>query len=218
MHLDIRQPAKRSTCRSVAQTESVASAIQNSVGLRRCCTPRAFVARDFVQERTNFVQERNFGCLSVTWHTCTASVVALRSTPVRTSRQTTWETRNDLEDSEGCRSVGGHGNQHVRLRSAQVEHQGDRPGSGSKSAVSSRAGVGFLDATVLLNLADLFRNCFEEILVGAAVCNDPKSRHAMSFSGSPRLGAAMARALSPECARFLPVSVAAASGRSMSQV
>ena len=28
---------------------------------------------------------------------------------------------NDLEDSENCRSAGGHGNQHVRLRSAQID-------------------------------------------------------------------------------------------------
>jgi hypothetical protein len=27
---------------------------------------------------------------------------------------------NDLEDSEDCRSAGGHGNQYVRLRSAQI--------------------------------------------------------------------------------------------------
>jgi hypothetical protein len=27
---------------------------------------------------------------------------------------------NDLENSEDCRSAGGHGNQHVRLRSAQI--------------------------------------------------------------------------------------------------
>src|SRR5260221_878360 len=83
--------------------------------------PRAFVARDFVQERTNFFQERNFSCLAFIRRTCAASEVGLRSIPVRTSRQTTWETRNDLENSEGCRSVGGHGNQHVRLRSAQVD-------------------------------------------------------------------------------------------------
>ena len=31
---------------------------------------------------------------------------------------------NDLEGSEDCRSVGGHGNQHVRLRSAQVSLSG----------------------------------------------------------------------------------------------
>jgi hypothetical protein len=34
--------------------------------------------------------------------------------------QCTWEDLNGLESSEGCRSAGGHGNQHVRLRSAQV--------------------------------------------------------------------------------------------------
>ena len=28
---------------------------------------------------------------------------------------------NDLEDSKNCRSAGGHGNQHVRLRSAQID-------------------------------------------------------------------------------------------------
>jgi hypothetical protein len=33
----------------------------------------------------------------------------------------TWETLNDLEDSEDRRGAGGHGNQHVRLRCAQVD-------------------------------------------------------------------------------------------------
>jgi hypothetical protein len=28
---------------------------------------------------------------------------------------------NDLENSEDCRGAGGHGNQHVRLRSAQID-------------------------------------------------------------------------------------------------
>ena len=31
---------------------------------------------------------------------------------------------NGLEGSKDCRSVGGHGNQHVRLRSAQVSLSG----------------------------------------------------------------------------------------------
>jgi hypothetical protein len=31
------------------------------------------------------------------------------------------EKQNDLENSEDCRSAGGHGNQHVRLRSAQID-------------------------------------------------------------------------------------------------
>jgi hypothetical protein len=34
--------------------------------------------------------------------------------------QVTWETPNGLENSKNRRSAGGHGNQHVRLRSAQV--------------------------------------------------------------------------------------------------
>jgi len=28
---------------------------------------------------------------------------------------------NDLEDSKNCRGAGGHGNQHVRLRSAEID-------------------------------------------------------------------------------------------------
>jgi hypothetical protein len=37
---------------------------------------------------------------------------------------------NGLEGSKDCRSVGGHGNQHVRLRGAQVSLNGDDlPGS-----------------------------------------------------------------------------------------
>jgi hypothetical protein len=35
-------------------------------------------------------------------------------------RQTTWEELNDLENSEDHRSAGGYGNQHVRLRGAQI--------------------------------------------------------------------------------------------------
>ena len=37
------------------------------------------------------------------------------------ARANNWETSNDLEDPENCRSAGRHGNQHVRLRSAQVD-------------------------------------------------------------------------------------------------
>jgi hypothetical protein len=37
-----------------------------------------------------------------------------------------WEELNDLENSEDRRSVGRHGNQHVRLRSAQVEKRSAR--------------------------------------------------------------------------------------------
>jgi hypothetical protein len=46
-----------------------------------------------------------------------------------TSRQTIClRDPNDLENSEGCRSAGGHGNQHVRLRIAQIDGN-DLPGS-----------------------------------------------------------------------------------------
>jgi hypothetical protein len=51
---------------------------------------------------------------------------------------------NDLENSEDCRSAGGHGNQHVRLRSAQIEeHRDDLPGSGSNLLLRAVAGVLF---------------------------------------------------------------------------
>jgi hypothetical protein len=162
--------------------------------------PRAFVARDFVQERTNFVQERNFGCLAFIRRTCAASGVALRSTPVRTSRQTTWETRNDLENSEGCRSAGGHGNQHVRLRSAQVDSikaicpapTAYQPFRAGQACASHHA--------MTLRPQDLLA-CFEEAPSCAAVCNDPRILHGMSFAGSVRSAAAMAHDLSPDCAR-----------------
>lgn len=38
---------------------------------------------------------------------------------------------NELENSEDCRSAGGHGNQHVRLRDAQIDASDDLPGSRS---------------------------------------------------------------------------------------
>jgi hypothetical protein len=43
--------------------------------------------------------------------------------------------RNDLENSEDCRSAGGHGNQHVRLRCAQiVSIKSIRPAAKQRSA------------------------------------------------------------------------------------
>ena len=51
---------------------------------------------------------------------CAASGVALGSMLARTVVPNAWEAPNDLENSEDCRSAGGHGNQHVRLRSAQL--------------------------------------------------------------------------------------------------
>jgi hypothetical protein len=143
VHLDIGQETERSTYRRGRQTEFAATSVQNHVDLEFLRTPRAFVAQDIVQERTNFVQERNIGGTAFIWRTCAASVRALRSTPVRTSRQTTWETLNDLENSKGCRSAGGHGNQHVRLRSAQVDSIKATARLGLPFAVWSRAGVRF---------------------------------------------------------------------------
>src|ERR1700712_4755848 len=44
---------------------------------------------------------------------------------------------NDLENSEDCRGAGGHGNQHVRLRSAQIS---EMPGSGSDAGAGHASG------------------------------------------------------------------------------
>ena len=61
--------------------------------------------------------------------TCVTPVAALFSHRA-TARPKSKEVRNGLEGSKDCRSVGGHGNQHVRLRGAQVSLNGDDlPGS-----------------------------------------------------------------------------------------
>jgi hypothetical protein len=54
---------------------------------------------------------------------------------------------NGLEGSKDCRSVGGHGNQHVRLRSAQVSLDGDDL-PGSTSSFCFRTGAGVLQSKV----------------------------------------------------------------------
>ena len=46
--------------------------------------------------------------------------------------------QNDLEYSEDCRSAGGHGNQHVRLRSAQIDGIKTICPAPQRSAASSR--------------------------------------------------------------------------------
>ena len=45
---------------------------------------------------------------------------------------------NDLENSEDCRSAGGHGNQHVRLRCAQIDGTETICPARQRSAASSR--------------------------------------------------------------------------------
>jgi hypothetical protein len=53
----------------------------------------------------------------------------------RTVVPNAWEAPNDLENSEDCRSAGGHGNQHVRLRCAQiVSIKSIRPAAKQRSA------------------------------------------------------------------------------------
>jgi hypothetical protein len=75
------------------------------------------------------------------FRTCAAFGVVLGSTPARTSRQNLGDP-NDLENSDDCRSAGGHGNQHVRLRSAQINRRRSAR-LVQRSAASSRAGVLF---------------------------------------------------------------------------
>ena len=56
-----------------------------------------------------------------TFRACVAFGVVLGSMLVRASRRKCLGDPNDLEKSEDCGSVGGHGNQHVRLRRAQID-------------------------------------------------------------------------------------------------
>jgi hypothetical protein len=56
-------------------------------------------------------------------HTCVTAEVVLPSRP-REHRASSMGDLNGLESSEDCRGAGGHGNQHVRLRSAQINRTG----------------------------------------------------------------------------------------------
>ena len=53
--------------------------------------------------------------------TCAMPGVVLGSTSAWSSRRSSLGGCNDLEDSKNRRSAGGHGNQHVRLRGAQID-------------------------------------------------------------------------------------------------
>ena len=55
--------------------------------------------------------------------TCVTAEVVLPSRP-REHRASSMGDLNGLESSEDCRGAGGHGNQHVRLRSAQINRKG----------------------------------------------------------------------------------------------
>src|ERR1700751_2392721 len=79
--------------------------------------------------------------------TCVTSVAALPSVGA-TARPKSKEVRNGLEGSKDCRSVGGHGNQHVRLRSPQVSLDGDDL-PGSTSTFCFRTGAGVLQSPVV---------------------------------------------------------------------
>src|SRR5215813_13900816 len=67
---------------------------------------------------------------------------------------------HDLEDPEDCRSAGGHGNQHVRLRGAQITKRSAR--LDRRSVAASR---GRRDAKA--NRSSVLR--VEEIQIGAAI-------------------------------------------------
>ena len=84
----------------------------------------ALVLRRFAQEGSGVARERNIAASTYSasmFRSCATSEGPLGSAPARAPRQTSWEDPNDLEDSEDCRGAGGHGNQHVRLRSAQID-------------------------------------------------------------------------------------------------
>ena len=110
---------------------------------------------------------------------------------------------NELENTEDRRSVGRHGNQHVRLRFAQVDLQGDLPGSCGDAPIEPGSVPSLLVAIILSKirvsfllvwLADmahqglrLMHNCRPEPATAAAT----KSR-AISASRSSQTGHAAA--------------------------
>src|SRR6476646_9548824 len=75
---------------------------------------------------------------------------------------------NGLEGSKDCRSVGGHGNQHVRLRSAQVSLDGDDL-PGSTSTFCFRTGAGVLQSKVVYPVH------FEKLIGAFALMSAPDS-------------------------------------------
>ena len=95
---------------------------------RRACVDRPPWRYRFAQERSGFAQERNSDVRCVAMPS-TSDVPRLRC--VR--RQLNFGTGtnvvpallgrkpDELENSEDCGSAGGHGNQHVRLRSASID-------------------------------------------------------------------------------------------------
>jgi hypothetical protein len=58
-----------------------------------------------------------------------------------------WEDGNELEDSKDRRSVGGHGNQYVRLRDASLDRFARIGPARSTCAMSSRATISGTDVT-----------------------------------------------------------------------
>ena len=98
---------------------------------------------------------------------CAASGVALGSMLARTVVPNAWEAPNDLENSEDCRSAGGHGNQHVRLRCAQiVSIKSIRPAAKQRSA-PGRFSVSDLRVITTAKFASFLR--IEEVEFGVAI-------------------------------------------------
>ena len=104
---------------------SVAARVPLPPGYRK--TIRRCHPKGFVQERNGFVRERNIGCRTRRYvfvlrlRRLLHVRAGLRFNPGANVVPNYLGDPNDLENSEDCRSVGGHGNQHVRLRRAQID-------------------------------------------------------------------------------------------------
>ena len=104
--------------------------------------------------------------LQISWRRsgwpCAASDVALGSTQGATSPD--WNSLgevNELENSEDRRSVGRHGNQHVRLRCAQVDtSKATLPGSCGDAPYRAAAGVPSLLQTIVAIVLSKIRVSF----------------------------------------------------------
>ena len=137
----------------------------------------------FAQKRNGLVRERSIGCFSCRagarsslFPTCVTSELALGSTLGVSIAPNYWEDPNDLEDSENCRSAGGHGNQHVRLRSAQIDGTETICPALAASAASSRGRRPFETSwchdfkTSLHGNPRIPQTCFERNFRGTESC------------------------------------------------
>ena len=107
---------QRSTSRTIRQTEIVRRPVKPASAAGLCPREKWICPREKCRLHTRKTHARRS-----LFRTCTTSGPDLGSTSGANIAPNCLGGWNGLEDSEDCRSAGGHGNQHVRLRGAQVD-------------------------------------------------------------------------------------------------